>query len=194
MLKYRLHQTAAGEDEFRLERDAFLRGLANRGPQPTEEEQQLRELAMADGRQALKVVRQHAGDWGIQADRIGILGFSAGGVVTMGVVMDHDADSQPNFAAPIYGGNTGGAPVPDDAPPLFILCASDDTGPATSSVNLYAQWRAANRPAELHLYEKGGHGFGMTPRGLPIDHWIERYGEWLDQRGLLKRKSPQSGS
>jgi len=154
VLKYRLKQTAATEDEFRLEREAFLRGLANRDPKAADEEQKLRELSIADGRQALKLVRQHAGDWGIQPDRIGILGFSAGGVVTMGVVMNHDAQSQPNFAAPIYGGNTGGAPVPDDAPPLFILCASDDTGPATSSVQLYAQWREANRPAELHMYEK----------------------------------------
>src|SRR5207253_5756406 len=85
-------------------------------------------LAAADGRQAMRVVRQRAAEWGIAPDRIGILGFSAGGAVTMGVVMDHDADSRPNFAAPIYGGGTGGAPVPADAPPLFILVANDDKG------------------------------------------------------------------
>ena len=53
-------------------------------------------------------------------------------------------------------------------------------------------WRAAGRPAELHRQEKGGHGFGMTPKGLPVDRWIERYGDWLAQRGLIKTgtKSP----
>jgi acetyl esterase/lipase len=76
--------------------------------------------------------------------------------------------------------------VPADAPPLFIFCAADDQIAASGSVRLYSQWRAAGRPAELHLYEKGGHGFGMTPKGLPVDHWIERFGEWLGQRGLAR--------
>jgi acetyl esterase/lipase len=211
VLKYRVMETAASEEAFRKEMAAFFGRLANRkertvaddaskpdapkgqgkpgeaGPRAIPEDmRKIGALAIADGKQAIKVVRQHATKWGIKPDRIGIMGFSAGGMVTMGVVMEHDADSRPDFAAPIYGGGTGGAKVPDDAPPLFILCASDDRLAAAGSARLYAEWKAAGRSAELHIYEKGGHGFGMTPRGLPVDRWIERYGDWLGQRGLIK--------
>ena len=157
-----------------------------------EEMRKIGALAVADGRQAIKVVRRHAAEWGIKPDRVGIMGFSAGGMVTMGVVMDPDRENRPDFAAPIYGGGTGGTRVPEDAPPLFILCAADDQLAAAGSARLYAEWKAAGRPAELHIYEKGGHGFGMTPRGLPVDRWVERYGDWLAQRGLIKTgtKSP----
>jgi hypothetical protein len=58
---------------------------------------------------------------------------------------------------------------------------------APDSVNLYSKWLAAKKPAELHLYSKGGHGFGMKKRNLPSDQWIERFGDWLDVQGLLKK-------
>jgi acetyl esterase/lipase len=215
VLKYRLMKTAASEEEFRREMAAFFASLANRRNRPgaddapkrespkdqskpgeasrraiPEEMRKIGTLAIEDGKQAIKVVRQHAAEWGIKPDRIGIMGFSAGGMVTMGVVMDPDKESRPDFAAPIYGGGTGGAKVPGDAPPLFILCASDDQLAAAGSFRLYSEWKAAGRPVELHLYEKGGHGFGMTPKGLPVDRWIERYGEWLGQRGLIKDAAP----
>lgn len=207
VLRYRLAETAASEDEFRKEMAAFFGRLAKRteadasrrqAPQEPEKSsdpgrravpddmRKIAALGVADGRQAIKVVRRHAAEWGIKSDRVGIMGFSAGGMVTMGVVMDHDEESQPNFAAPIYGGGTGGAKVAADAPPLFILCASDDRLAAAGSARLYAEWKAAGRPVELHVYEKGGHGFGMNRKGLPVDHWIERYGDWLAQRGLIK--------
>jgi acetyl esterase/lipase len=207
VLKYRLLETAASEEEFRKQMAAFFASLADRkdgeapkdlgkpgevGPRAIPEDmRKVGALAVADGRQAIKVVRQHAAEWGIKPDRIGVMGFSAGGMVTMGVVMDHDADSRPDFAAPIYGGGTGAGKVAKDAPPLFILCASDDQLAAAGSVRLYSEWKAAGRPAELHLYEKGGHGFGMTPKGLPVDRWIERYGDWLGQRGLIRSAAPR---
>jgi acetyl esterase/lipase len=211
VLRYRLRETPASEEEFRKEMLAFFMSLANRRdgeapraaakadapkeqaeagvslpPSVMEEMRKIGSLGIADGRQAIKVVRQHAAEWGIKPDRVGIMGFSAGGMVTMGVVAEHDAESRPNFAAPIYGPGFGETKVPGDAPPLFILCASDDQLAASGSVRLYSRWRAAGRPAELHLYEKGGHGFGMTPKGLPADHWIERFGDWLAQRGLMR--------
>jgi len=182
-------ETAAAEEEFRKEMAAFFAALASRGSRPPAIAEMMREigaLGAADGRQAIKVVRQHAGGWGIRPDRIGIMGFSAGGMVTMGAVQEHDAESRPDFAAPIYGPGFGPTKVPANAPPLFILCASDDQLAADGSVRLYSEWRAAGRPAELHLYEKGGHGFGMARRGLPVDHWIERFGDWLAQHGMIK--------
>jgi acetyl esterase/lipase len=211
VLKYRLMETAASPDGFRKEMAAFLARLATRPVQVPGDGASKREpakgqertiepgplgipddmrkagaLAVADGRQAIKVVRRRASEWAIKADSVGIMGFSAGGMVTMGVVMDHDLESRPSFAAPIYGGGTGGAKIPDDAPPLFVLCAADDRPAAAGSARLYSEWIAARLPVELHIYEKGGHGFGMTPKGLPVDGWIDRYGDWLGQRGLIK--------
>ena len=113
------------------------------------------------------------------------MGFSAGGILTMGVVMQHDADSRPDFAAPIYGGSTNGLPVAADAPNLFIAVADDDRAFSASSAKLYLEWKAAGRAAELHIYSKGGHGFGLTRRGWPVDSWIDRFGDWLQTQGLL---------
>ena len=77
--------------------------------------------------------------------------------------------------------------VPGDGPPLFICCASDDAlVPAADSVGLYSSWKAAGKSAELHVYAKGNHGFGMSKLGLPSDGWIDRFGDWLGQQGLLK--------
>jgi acetyl esterase/lipase len=143
-------------------------------------------LPVADGLQAIKVVREHAGDWGIKPDRIGIMGFSSGGVVATGVATEHDAASRPNFAASLYGPVLGSVKVPKDAPPVFICCASDDPlVPPRDSIRLYSAWNAAGKSAELHIYAKGGHGFGG--QGLPSDTWIDRFGDWLGQQELLKK-------
>src|SRR6266566_9178148 len=78
--------------------------------------------------------------------------------------------------------------VPTDAPPMFIVAATDDNlGLAPDSVALYEKWRAANKSVELHMYAKGGHGFGMRKNNLPTDHWIDRFAEWLDLQGFLKK-------
>lgn len=191
VLKYRLNETPGDQEEFERQISAmFGRGrAAGRGSNaanandPTD----VRDLAIADGKQALKVVRQHASEWGIAPDRVGLMGFSAGATLTMGVLTSYDAESRPNFAASIYGGTVDEAAIPSDAPPLFILCAADDQlVPSTGSSSLYAAWRHAGHSAELHIYSTGGHGFGMHKLGLPVDHWVDRLGEWMGQQGLLK--------
>ncbi len=195
VLKYRLKETPAADDAYRKEMASFLlslpqfkdRDLTSDAAKALEKD--MREggaAGCADGRQAIKVVRRRAKEWGIKPDRIGIMGFSAGGIVTRAAATDYDADSRPDFAAHVYAPVFGQVKVPKDAPPLFILCAADDQLAEASSVRLYGAWRAAGRPAELHLYEKGGHGFGMARKGLPVDGWVERYGDWLGQRGLIK--------
>ncbi len=69
---------------------------------------------------------------------------------------------------------------------MFILAATND-GLAPHSVALYQDWTKAKKSAELHLLAKGGHGFGMRKQNLPSDRWIERFADWLDGQGLLKR-------
>jgi acetyl esterase/lipase len=137
-------------------------------------------LGIADGQQAVRLVRGRATEWGYKPDRVGIMGFSAGGSVTTGVALLHDADCRPNFAAPIYTGPYPDVPVPAGAPPLFLLCAHDDNMAVTNSLRLYRDWKEAGHAAELHIYAKGGHGFGMQKLGLPTDTWIERFGDWLN--------------
>lgn len=193
VLKYRVMDTGT-EEEYQKQVAGLMRAMQASAtapappapPAPNPARQKVVELAVTDGEQAVKLVRQRAAEWGIAPDRVGLLGFSAGGMVTMGVVMKNDAASRPNFAAPIYGGSVNGQAVAADAPPLFITVANDDPA-SVGSAKLYLEWKAAKRPAELHIYAKGGHGFGMNKRGLPVDSWIDRFGEWLEAQGLLKK-------
>jgi len=139
-------------------------------------------LAIADGKAAIAHVRQHSTEWGVSKDRIGIMGFSAGGTVTAGAAFTYDVRSRPDFAAPIYPyvGSFGDPGVPEDAPPVFIACASDDFfGFQEHCTRLYSQWTGAGKSAELIIYRKGGHGFGMRSQNLPTDQWIDRFYEWL---------------
>jgi acetyl esterase/lipase len=146
-------------------------------------------LAVADGVAAVTYVRRHAAEFGISPQRIGLMGFSAGGIVTASVAFQYSVESRPDFVAPIYPymGAVKDAAVPKDAPPMFIVAATDDQlGLAPDSVALYSKWLAAKKSAELHLYSKGGHGFGMRKQNLPSDQWIARFGDWLEVQGLLK--------
>jgi acetyl esterase/lipase len=179
VLKYRLVQTTADDEDFvKLMQKLFLSPEPNRVRELT---RQVVPLAVADGKQAIKVVRRHDSEWGIVQDHIGMLGFSAGARVTVGVALEYDGESRPNFAAPIYGALWEEIAIPADAPPLFIALASDDELVGVdSSVALYSAWRAAGHSVELHIYAQGGHGFGMKKQGLPVDRWIDQFGEWLD--------------
>ncbi len=146
-------------------------------------------FAIADGLEAIRYLRTHAGELQINPERIGIMGFSAGGTVAAAVALRGSDDSRPDFVAPIYPylpPSVQGQPAPQNAPPLFIATASDDQlGLVTHSVSLYEKWMEAKRPVEMHLYGTGGHGFGMRTKYLPSDTWIERYWEWLEAQGLL---------
>lgn len=147
-------------------------------------------LATADGLAAIDYLRKHAAEYKVNPDRIGIIGFSAGGMVAASVAYHYAEETRPNFVAPIYPGweKTPGVDVPSDAPPMFILAATDDQlGLAPDSVALYQDWTAAKKSAELHLYAKGGHGFGMRKQNLPSDNWIGLFTDWLSSEGFLKR-------
>lgn len=145
--------------------------------------------AAADGMAAVAWVRKHAAEFGVSPDRVGIIGFSAGGAVTAEVAFHYQPEGRPAFVAPIYAGRMmKEAPVPADAPPMFLAAATDDGfGLAPYSLKLYHEWTIEHRSAELHIYAKGGHGFGMRKQNLPVDHWIDRFAEWLAWQGLLSK-------
>jgi acetyl esterase/lipase len=181
VLKYRLVQCKTDDPT----REVMTRGNFEEVVAP------IVKLALTDGKTAVGYVRQHAKELGVNPARIGIMGFSAGGTVAASVAYNYTPENRPDFVAPIYLAysltiKSGG--VPADAPPAFILAASDDPlGLAPQSVALYQDWIAAKKPAELHLFSKGGHGFGMRKQNLPSDRWIERFADWLDVQGLLKK-------
>lgn len=181
VLKYRLVPTG---------KDGVVEMIAKKREKMDEDMRAAYPLALADGLAAMKYVREHANELNVSPERIGFMGFSAGGSLTTGVALNYTPESRPNFVAPIYAylGVLGDTDVPKDAPPLFALAASNDPlGLADDSVKLYSKWLAAKKSAELHMYAKGGHGFGMKKQNMPSDQWIERFGDWLDAQSLLKK-------
>ena len=182
VLKYRLAHTGEdGTTEFGAlyaDKPKFAAMMKDEEPK-----------AVADGLAAVEYVRQHAAEYGISPDRVGIMGFSAGGFITAEVALHYKPEGRPAFVAPIYGGALGqDAAVPADAPPMFVAAATDDTlGLAPGSIALWQKWFDAHKPVELHMYAKGGHGFGMHPQGIPTDHWIDRFADWLQLEGFLNK-------
>ncbi|MGH2459445.1 MAG: alpha/beta hydrolase [Chloroflexota bacterium] len=183
VLRYRVIPTPARDEDFLAQ---FRENMAN-----LEKMRALmasaRHQAIADGQRAVQVVRERAAAWGVAPDRVGMIGFSAGAAVTSGVALQPDAAGRLDFAAPIYGALWEDVAVPANAPPLFLALASDDDMAVRTSLPLYTKWRDAGRPVELHVFAQGGHGFGMRRQGLPADHWIDLFGEWLGAQGLLRR-------
>ncbi|HEY7210170.1 MAG TPA: alpha/beta hydrolase [Bryobacteraceae bacterium] len=183
VLKYRLAHT--GDDAT----EEFKTAFADRA-KFEEMISKVVPLSIADGLAAVSYVRQHAAEWNVAPERVGIIGFSAGGMVAAAVGFHYTPEGRPAFVAPIYAAakHFKNDPVPADAPPMFLAAASDDQlGLAPDSVGLYDQWTTAHKSAELHMYAKGGHGFGMRKQGIPSDEWIDRFGEWLHEEGWLKQ-------
>ena len=148
------------------------------------------EFAGNDGLQAVKYLRDHAEKLGIEPDRIGMVGFSAGGGVTLMTAFNSTEQNCPNFIAPIYAHMPValvGRKVPSFNMPAFIAVAfDDDLGLAPTSFELAKKWFEAKQPVEFHAYEKGGHAFGMTPKGLPVDDWIVQFENWMVSHHYLK--------
>lgn len=144
-------------------------------------------LAMQDGLTAMEYVRKNASGYRIDPGKIGFMGFSAGGTLTMSVVYNANDSNRPDFVAPIYayGGAILGSEVPQSRTPIFIAAASDDElGFASHSAEIYLKWLAAGQAAELHIYEKGGHGFGMRETDQPVGKWIDHFHSWLKAAGF----------
>jgi len=175
-----------GVAAFVLKYRVMLTGDAEEKAQAAERRKLAQGFSIADARQAVKVVRAHAAAWGLAANRVGLMGFSAGGYATAGVALQHDAEGRPDFVAPIYPAAPDNITVPADAPPLFMVFAGDDRLLA-SGIRIYNAWREAHVPAELHVYSKGGHGFGMKKMDLPVETWTDRMRDWLAVQGLLQR-------
>jgi acetyl esterase/lipase len=144
-------------------------------------------FAVADGIQALKVLREHAKEWGVAADRVGMVGFSAGATVAFHALLNEDTAARPDFAGIIYGGPFGGpASVPAGLPPVFLAWAQDDPIGEATTAKLYTAMKAAGYKPDTHAFMAGGHGFGAKKQGLTSDHWIDEFHYWLAAQGYTK--------
>lgn len=185
VLKYRLNQTAADLHEF-AKPPAPRPGSGTR-PGPTEMAARIAPQ-VADAKAAFALIRANAEKWHVDPDRIGMIGFSAGAMLTMTTTLSGD-DAKPAFIASIYGGMAA-VEVPAEAPPLFVAIAADDPL-FPVGFGLVESWRKANRPVELHYYEQGGHGFGMYQKTTTSTGWFDAYVRWLGMHGYLAPASSQ---
>jgi acetyl esterase/lipase len=164
---------------------------------------------LQDAQRAVGIVRQNALQWGINPKRIGILGFSAGGHLSVMASLHANertyptdpaldvADATPNFLIPIYPAYLVGkedtftllpaVQVTPAAPPICLVHAHDDNGvtSASGSALLYMEYKRLKLPAELHIFSSGGHGFGMRKSEKPVAQWPQRVGDWMRTMGLL---------
>lgn len=189
VLKYRLNPTPADLGDFQKAMAAMFSGAGRaRPPSGAASSGPPRFPSMdpmlADSRAAFALVRKNAVQWHIDPDRIGMVGFSAGAMLTLSTALQ-EPDTRPAFIGLIYG-PMGPVTVPPDAPPLFDALASDDPLMGNSGFGIIESWKAAKRPVEFHLFEQGGHGFGMYPKETTSTGWFDEFVSWLRMHGWVK--------
>ncbi len=179
--------------------------VPNSGPYPKSAQ------ALQDAQRAVGMVRARAAEWHIDPHRVGVLGFSAGGYLVAALSTHYDrrlypavdADDkqscQPDFAVAIYPAYltepdgtlnlTPAIPVTSETPPTFLLQTEDDPYHAESSIAYFIALKKAKVPAELHVYAKGGHGYGLRRTKFPVTRWPELVENWLHTIGVLRGNS-----
>lgn len=162
---------------------------------------------LQDAQRAIRLIRQHAAEWNVDPNRIGVLGFSAGGHLTVmtGTHWDEpvypkqdaadELSCRPDFLIPIYPAYLADEKQPGplnplvrvtkETPPTFIAVTHDDALRGLNAAQFYIELKKAGVPAELHIYTKGGHGYGLRPSENPVSSWPQRCEQWLRAQGWL---------
>ncbi len=158
--------------------------------------------SLADTQRAIRLVRSRASEWGVDPERIGVMGFSAGGELAALASVHHDPgvegatdpierqSSRPAFQALIYPAIPRDMQLSKETPPAFLVCGENDRQNISQGLpELYLALKRAGASAELHVYAAVGHGFGVRDRNRgEVSSWIARFQDWLDAGGFLKRK------
>ena len=193
VLKYRLRQQQPGQNNAGgppagggapRQELTIVKGNANPAPGDKVLDEVLR-MGVADAQQALRVVRQNADKWHIDSKRVGMMGFSAGGGVSVGTVLANVPGASADFLISVYGPSLQDVNVPENAPPLFVAVGSNHFNVTNGCLALFAEWKKAGKPAEIHVYDQVSAGFGMSKRGVPVDTWPDRLLDWMQLHRLL---------
>jgi acetyl esterase/lipase len=193
VLKYRLHPTPESLDDFSAwmnhpfaapapSCDSAKTTAPPRPPQTDLTDQ------LEDAEAAYTMIVNRAGEWGVDTERIGMIGFSAGAGLTMHCALNSKTMNLA-FIGSIYGG-MGPVKVPRDAPPMFNVIAADDFL-FNGQFGVIDSWYKAGRPVEFHLYQNGGHGFGLGNPNRTSNRWFDAFIHWLDVNGFLTTKSAE---
>ena len=161
----------------------------------------IEEQSLQDTQRAIRLVRHRAAEWGIDPERVGVMGFSAGGELAALAAVRYEPiegatdpidreNAKPSFQALIYPAIPRDMKLSKDTPPAFLACGENDRQNISQGLpELYLALKKAGASAELHVYTGVGHGFGLREtRTGPVTLWPTRFHEWLNARGLLKRR------
>jgi acetyl esterase/lipase len=186
VLKYRLRPTPDKLEDFEKTMNDMFAGISNDDGQEGQRRRAERPFPadqVADAEAAYAMIVERAGEWGVDPKRIGMIGFSAGAGATMATTLNSEKVDLA-FIAPIYGGMQA-VEVPEDAPPMFVAIASDDFL-FGGEFGLIKSWYDAGKPVEFHLYQNGGHGFGLGNPDRTSNRWFDAFMHWLDVNGFLE--------
>ncbi len=190
VLKYRLHPTQESLDEF----TAWM-NRPRTAPAPSSDSSEGEDTApprpaqrdlsnqLEDAEAAYAMIIDRADEWGVDTNRIGMIGFSAGAGLTMHSTLNSET-MKLAFIGPIYGG-MGPVEVPKNAPPMFNVIATDDFL-FRGQFGVIDSWYKAGIPVEFHLYQNGGHGFGLGNPNRTSNRWFDAFIHWLDVNSFLK--------
>ncbi|MEZ0327493.1 MAG: alpha/beta hydrolase [Fimbriimonas sp.] len=184
VLKYRLNPTPPDMAGFEASMRQMFSGTRTRPAAPEDPSLALAPQ-VADATAAFELVRSRAKEWNVDPAKVGMIGFSAGAMLTLQTTL-YGKDVNPAFIGDIYG-PLNAVKVPANAPPLFIALAADDPFFANGGFGLIESWKAAKRPVEFHLFEQGGHGFGMYDKETTSTGWFESFVSWLRMHGYLTK-------
>ena len=188
VLKYRLRPTPESLDGFRDSMNRMFASASADSSGPPQDGAASRpprwDLSnqLEDAEAAYALIVERANEWGVDTTRLGMIGFSAGAGLTMHSTLNSESMNLA-FIGPIYGG-MGPVEVPKDAPPMFTVIATDDFL-FRGQFGLIESWYEAGRPVEFHLYQNGGHGFGLGNPDRTSNRWFDAFMHWLDVNGFL---------
>jgi len=187
VLKYRLRQTPGDMKAFEQAMHEMFSSTAKRAEPKASDAIANLAPQLADSRAAFELVRKNAARWHVDPDKVGMVGFSAGAMLTLATELQ-DRTARPAFIGIIYG-PLAAVNVPANAPPMFVALAADDPFFGHDGFGLIESWRAAGRPVEFHLYEQGGHGFGMYRKETTSTGWFDDFARWLTMHGWIRPAS-----
>jgi acetyl esterase/lipase len=181
VLVYRVKPTPVADADFAAEVNAEIAQRFRPGAPKAADDLAPHGPAVEDAKAAMTWLKVHAAEQGFDAKRLSYIGFSAGARSGRALVMQATADEMPDTLALIYGGFYA-TPPRQPVPPLFLAQAADDPLFPPDGFDIVQNWRQAGQRVELHLYERGGHGFGSMPRGTTADAWLDAYLAWLNRQ------------